>query len=125
MTSVSSICCVSNQKVINHKEFRGSVNTTGFVEFLKTLNLPKNSVILLDNVSFHHSKEVKEFCQSQSWILLFVPPYSPWFNPIELCFSIIKRQWYKCLDISTAYSALTESHLERFFDKSLNCKGPF
>jgi transposase len=125
MTSVSSICCVSNQQIISHKELQGSVNTIKFVEFLKTLTLPKNSVILLDNVRFHHSRDVKEYCDLQSWILLFVPPYSPWFNPIELCFSIIKRQWYKSLDISEAYSALTKSHLEKFFDKSLHCLGAF
>ncbi len=58
-------------------------NKTSFVDFLKTLDLPKNTIILLDNVSFHHSKEVINYIKSKMWNLLFIPPYSPNFNPIE------------------------------------------
>ena len=62
-----------------------------FLEFLQTLNLPENTILLLDNVSFHHTQEVKTYIKSRKWDLLYVPPYSPQFNPIENIFSSVKQ----------------------------------
>lgn len=121
MTTVSSIACVSKDGLIAKKSVTGCFNTERFLEFLKDLNLSKGTVILLDNVRFHHSKVVKEYASLQEWILLFVPPYSPWYNPIEFCFSIIKRDFYKYQDIENAYRCLTPAHCSSFFKKSLNC----
>ncbi len=55
-----------------------------------SFDLPAGTVLLLDNVSFHHSKVVKEYAISQGLVLLYVPPYSPWFNSVEGVFSIAK-----------------------------------
>lgn len=121
MTTVSSIACVSEDGLIAKKSVTGCFNTERFLAFLKELNLEKRTVILLDNVRFHHSKVVKEYASLKEWILLFVPPYSPWYNPIEFCFSIIKRDFYKYQDIEKAYKCLTASHCLSFFKKSLNC----
>jgi transposase len=90
------------------------------------LYLPEGTIIMLDNVSFHHSKYVVEYCNHRGWSLLFTPPYSPWFNPIELCFSIIKRRYAKgdCT-IDDALDALTPDHCRAFFAKSLSCRDPF
>lgn len=68
-----------------------------------------------------HSKSVVEFANEQKLILLFTPPYSPWYNPIEFCFSIIKRHWYQHQDIEQAFQALTPGHCQAFFNKSQNC----
>lgn len=124
MTTTSSICCVAKNS-IKHKEYEGSINTFRFLEFLKSLELPQDTVVLLDNVKFHHSKVVKQYCQDRNIILLYVPPYSPWFNPIELCFSIVKRKYYEHIDILKSYKALNYQHIESFFRKSLNCVSKF
>jgi putative transposase len=120
MLTRTSICCVSDDNIVDNKILIGSVNKIIFLEFLKNLNLSSNHVILLDNVAFHHTKLVKEYCLLKKIELLYVPPYSPWFNPIELAFSIVKRHYYKCQNIENAFNSLTSQHLKSFFTKSLN-----
>ena len=74
--TVFSIACISPTGLIAEKQVKGCFNTELFLQFLKELNLDKETVILLDNVRFHHSKVVKEYCRTRDWKLLFVPPYS-------------------------------------------------
>jgi transposase len=111
----------SKNGIVSRTKSMRAFNTESFLLFLQSLPLEKQTVILLDNVKFHHSKAVKTFVASKEWILLYTPPYSPWFNPIEYCFSIIKRDFYKNQSIDHAFSTLTEAHCQAFFNKSLNC----
>lgn len=120
MTTTSSVCCTCSDGTFVKKNIHGSFNTERFLDFLNTLDTKKDDVILMDNVRFHHSKVVAELLKQKSIDVLFVPPYSPWFNPIELCFSIVKREYYKTQDIEHAYSALTSKHIMSFFNKSLH-----
>ena len=41
------------------------------------------SVLIMDNASFHHSDRVKQLCSDAGVRLLYLPPYSPDFNPIR------------------------------------------
>ena len=107
------------------REFKkGSFSTETFVSFLKRLDLPAKAVILLDNVGFHRSLIAAGVVAERGWELLFVPPYSPWFNPIEGIFSIIKRAWYAQSSIDDAFSCVTPAHAYAFFKKSLEIRGP-
>lgn len=45
--------------------------------------LPKESIIVMDNATFHKRTDMKEIIQKNNHILLFLPPYSPDLNPIE------------------------------------------
>jgi transposase/predicted transcriptional regulator len=121
VTTVSALVCVSNQGLVSKSLVQGSFNTELFLQFVNNLNLVPNTVLLLDNVSFHHSKVVKEFARLNDLILLYTPPYSPWYNPIEFCFSIIKRHYYKHQQIEEAFDSLSQDHCNAFFRKSLNC----
>lgn len=96
----------------------GSFDTESFLEFLYGLDYPENTVILMDNVSFHHSKRVIEFLEFKNWDVLFTPPYSPVFNPIEGVFSIVKRHYQKFLHIENAFKSVTENHIKAFFGGS-------
>jgi transposase len=87
MTTTSSVCCSYSYGSFVKK----NIHTERFCGFLNTLKTENNDVILMDNVRFHHSKVVQELLKKKNVSVLFVPPYSPWFNPIELCFSIVKR----------------------------------
>lgn len=49
-----------------------------------------HSVIVLDNASIHHVDEVVELLDSLGALVLFLPPYSPDYNPIEEAFSKVK-----------------------------------
>lgn len=84
-----------------------------------SFDLPTGTVLLLDNVSFHHSKVVKEYAISQGLVLLYVPPYSPWFNPVEGVFSIAKRSYYQHGSIDRAMEAVTRNHVQSFFRHAL------
>jgi transposase len=44
---------------------------------------PPNSVIVMDNASFHKRKDIVEAIESEGHIVEFLPPYSPDLNPIE------------------------------------------
>ena len=123
--TTSSVCSVFSDGTMTKHNVRGSFNTGKFIDFLKTLKTRSRDVILMDNVRFHHSKDVYNYLKDVNVDILFVPPYSPWFNPIELCFSIVKREYYKHQDIEKAYNALTINHISSFFKKSLNTTGPF
>jgi len=76
----------------------GSFDTNSFRESLEQFDIPRDTVVLLDNVAFHHSKKVSDFASERGLHLLFVPPYSPWFNPVEGVFSIVTFDIRNALD---------------------------
>ena len=125
MTTTSCVCAYSKDKLIGKLHIKGSINTELYIQFLNSLDLNSEMVLLMDNVRFHHANKVKELCKNKNVDILYTPPYSPWFNPIELCFSIIKRQYYKNQNIDLAFDALNKKHLEAFFNKSLNTEIAF
>ena len=51
------------------------------------VNKFKNKILLQDNVRFHYAVVVKEFAIKNNIRMLYIPSYSPQFNPIELVFS--------------------------------------
>jgi transposase len=119
ITTVSSLVMISEKKIVQRINNTKSFNSTLFFDFIKSYDFPEKSVILLDNVKFHHCKIVKQYCNEKNISLLYVPPYSPWFNPIEGVFSIVKRLYYKSGDIECLFSQVTPGHIEAFFKDSL------
>jgi transposase len=66
--------------------FTGSVNADVFFAWLAQDLLPKlptNSVIVMDNASFHKRDDARLLIEQAGHILEFLPPYSPDLNPIE------------------------------------------
>ena len=117
----SVLACVSNNNGnVVYEQRSGSYNSELFYNFLSTLKYKSGTVFLLDNVRFHHSKIVKELAQSRQWVLLYTPPYSPVFNPIEGVFSIVKRNYYKFLDIKNSFKQVNHTHIIAFFKHSLS-----
>lgn len=83
--------------------FQGSTDAAVFEEFLEQL-LPlcgrwpePKSVLVMDNASFHHTERIEQMCHDVGVKLVYLPPYSPDFNPIEEFFAelkaFIKRNW--------------------------------
>jgi transposase len=58
-----------------------------------------NTVLIMDNASFHHSERITQMCLEAGAELLYLPPYSPDLNPIEEFFAElkahIKKQWHE------------------------------
>lgn len=66
--------------------FEGHCNTATFEIYLEKVLLPvlkKGMVVIIDNASFHKSVKIKELIHHAGCQLLYLPPYSPDFNPIE------------------------------------------
>lgn len=88
----SLLMAISNKKVLKYELHKDvSIKTDSYCNFLEDLlkNI-KNKYILMDNVSFHKSDRVKELINNSGNKILFIPPYSPDFNPIEEVFSKMK-----------------------------------
>lgn len=119
VTTSSYLVAMSDSRLISQQKVTGSFNTVRFMDFMSQLDLPKQTVILLDNVRFHHSLCVKDLAKQRHWALLYTPPYSPWFNPIEGVFSIVKRSFYKGNSIDQAFNSVTNTHITAFMQNSL------
>ncbi len=52
--------------------------------------IPRNALIVLDNARIHRSPEVFQFFSRLPQRAVFLPPYSPDYNPIELLFGLTK-----------------------------------
>ena len=50
-----------------------------------------NSILILDNYSIHYVESVLTLLQQSGILTIFLPPYSPDLNPIELTFSYLKK----------------------------------
>ena len=73
--------------------WEGTCNAHIFNQWLEELLCPvlhDNHVVVLDNAAFHKSNKTQELIEQAGATLLFLPPYSPDFNPIELAFSKLK-----------------------------------
>ena len=71
-------------------------NAKSFIAFLHQLRQRfkgKHLLIILDNASYHRSKAVKRFLLRHPEVeLLFLPPYSPEYNPVEQIWGWLKRK---------------------------------
>lgn len=72
----------------------GAINGAAFLAYTKQFLVPvlePGDVVVLDNLSSHKVSGVREAIEAAGATLLYLPPYSPDLNPIELAFSKLKR----------------------------------
>jgi len=48
-------------------------------------------VVIMDNLSSHKRRRIRELIESTGAHLVFLPPYSPDLNPIEMIFAKVKQ----------------------------------
>ena len=73
--------------------FDGAMNKITFITFVKEVLVPTlrpGQIIIMDRLTSHRNSEVKAFIEGAGCSLMFLPSYSPDFNPIELMFSWLK-----------------------------------
>lgn len=71
----------------------GSIKRDDFETFLSEHLLPRlavGSVLVLDNARIHHGGKLADLVEAAGCTLLYLPPYSPDFSPIELAWSWLK-----------------------------------
>jgi transposase len=72
----------------------GGTEGAVFEGYLRQMLVPalgEGDVVVMDNLSVHKSERVRELIEGAGAHLLYLPPYSPDFNPIEEAFSKIKN----------------------------------
>ena len=121
----SLACGVSTEGVEDHYVVHGSLNKLRFIDFLKKI-LPhcKQNTLILDNVRFHKSNEVLELIESYGKKVIFVPPYSPQYNPIEHVFSSMKNCFRKMQENETELIPLSTERLDDFVHAYKACEQP-
>ena len=62
--------------------------------------MTSNHVLILDNAMLHKTSQTRELIERTGARLLFLPPYSPDYNPIEHDFANIKRKREYHLDLT-------------------------
>ena len=71
----------------------GPMNQDAFLTYLEKClgpTLRPGDIVIADNLSSHKGERVAEILQSFGATILYLPPYSPDLNPIELAFSKLK-----------------------------------
>ena len=122
-TSTSVIACASKSQWVRYTQHTGGTDRSKFCEFLQSLSLPAGSVLMMDNASIHSGDDVDKVCKEKGFSILYTPPYSPWFNPIENCFSIVKRRYPEMQNIQQCFESLKPSHFKAFFEHALKTYG--
>jgi transposase len=61
-----------------------------YLEHVLAPTLKPGQMVVMDNLSAHKGGRVKEIIEARGCQLLYLPPYSPDFNPIEQAFSKVK-----------------------------------
>lgn len=80
--------------------FEGYCNHAVFETYIEKVLLPvlvSGQTLVMDNASFHKSKKIQRLIESKGCKLLYLPAYSPDFNPIEHYWHMIKSKMRKCL----------------------------
>lgn len=71
----------------------GAINRHAFevyVEKVLAAELRPGDIVIMDNLSSHKGPRVREMIEAAGASLLYLPPYSPDFNPIENAFAKLK-----------------------------------
>jgi len=74
-------------------QFPGAVDRPAFEQFVEEVLVPALSpgqTVVLDNLSVHKSAKARQAIEAADCQLVFLPTYSPDFNPIEQAFAKLK-----------------------------------
>ena len=105
----------------------GAMNGATFLAYVEQVLAPTlvpGDAVILDHLPAHKPTAIREAIEAAGASMLFLPPYSPDFNPIELAFSKIKallrktsaRTVHRLWDaIRDAIDAITTKDARSFF----------
>lgn len=91
--NVSLIGAIGLEGIIAQVALMGSTNGLTFEAFIARKLVPKlweGACVIMDNCSIHKGKEIERLIEQAGARLIYLPPYSPEFSPIENCWSKIK-----------------------------------
>lgn len=132
--NISIIASMNKYGMVNHLINNRPVTGVDFKAYLLDLKetCQRNGVLepifIVDNAKIHHFKGVLECVNNGEILINYLPPYSPFLNPIENCFSKWKNYVIRCgaknegeLDdyIRNGFCEITENDCNGYFRKML------
>jgi len=81
-------------KIIAPFCYKGTCDTLLFNLWIEKFLVPEldpGQTVIMDNATFHKSQKTKELIESAGCKILFLPPYSPDLNPIEIFWANFKK----------------------------------
>ena len=91
--------------------FDGPMDGASFLAYVEQILVPTlqpGDIVIADNLAAHKVDGVQAAIETAGATLRFLPPYSPDFNPIELCFAKLKAivRKARCRSIDTLWPLL-------------------
>lgn len=71
----------------------GAMDRVAFESYIQRVLVPtlrRGDIVLIDNLPPHKGSQTRRLIEAKGACLEFLPPYSPDYNPIELCWSKVK-----------------------------------
>ena len=111
--------------------FEGTMTTAVFLYFLQHFLCPllkAGDVVVMDNASVHKNEDIRTLIEATGAKLLYLPPYSPELNPIELAWNKIKQflrtQKARTLDAlyqayANALTCISQQDAKGFFNHAM------
>ena len=96
-----------------------------YIEKVLSPRLREGQIVVMDNLGAHRPKRIRELIEQQGCELLYLPAYSPDYNPIEEAFAKIKNLLRKARArskealveaIGAALSAISAAEVRGFFE---------
>ncbi|PJD95727.1 MAG: hypothetical protein CK426_04145 [Legionella sp.] len=109
-----------HRKILAPFCYTGTCDSTLFNFWLENFLLPalgSGYIIVMDNAAFHKSEQTRMLIEQANCKLLFLPPYSPDFNPIEKFWANLKAKIKKIIG---QFATLAEAIDEVFRSDHLN-----
>jgi len=98
---ITVISALKDRKLLTPMWFEGNTDTGIFNTWIEKCLVPElkpNQIIVMDNATFHKSEAIRKLIESVECKLLYLPPYSPDFNPIEQKWGHVKNMVKKIRD---------------------------
>lgn len=122
----SLLAAINNINIIDYQILDGSIKKDIYIDFfIKNKDVFYNKCILHDNARIHHSNDLKTYCINNNIHLLYLPPYTPEFNPIEEVFAELKIIYRKLAhtnlneDIELTINHLNNTNINKYYKHSI------
>ncbi len=78
------------------------------------LCLKPGTVVIMDNAQFHRKEELRKIASRYHVMVLFLPPYSPDYNPIEKLWANMKRWLRKNMRYYDSFEDALEAAIDAY-----------
>ena len=94
-TIIGALSCAGLVAVMSVEGANDNAVFRAYVEQVLVHTLAAGDIVVMDNLSSHKVSGIREAIEAAGAALLYLPPYSPDYSPIENCWSKLKANLRK------------------------------